>query len=141
MFVCLNLLSGTIKTEKITVPTDQVVDSAAKLIGTSKTLTFHVKELNSVMTAPEGSFLKQLSKKDIFVVDGFNSLVQIKAIGIDNFVFFAEKARAIYFLTILSQHAGDSVVFSKENNYYELLGAFPMRASLDKERKRLLNSR
>lgn len=136
-------LGATIQTDKITIPTDEIVDSTSKLIDTSKKLTFHARELEPVKSAPEGSFLKRLSKKNIFVVDDLNSLMQMKAIGINRFVIFAEETRAIYFLALLSKHADEvgSVAFSKESDYYGRLDVFEMRKSLDSERKRFINNR
>lgn len=145
IFFCLNLLSGAIKTDKISVPTDQIVDSTTKLIDTSKTLIFNTKEFNWAKSAPDDSFIKRLSKKDILVIDGLSSLGRMKAMGINSFVIFGDQTRNIYLLTLLSRHANEigsvALSLSKESIFYERLEIFQMRRSLDQEKKQFVNSR
>ena len=95
LLFCLIFISGSIKIDKFSVPTDQLVDSTIKLIDTSKQLALHPKELNSVKSAPQGSLLERLSKKDILLVDGLDGLDRIKA-EINDFVIFGDQTRAIY---------------------------------------------
>ena len=69
MFFNLNFLRGNMKTEKCTVDTEEVVDSTAKLLGTSKVLSIDGVEMDLFRLAPEGSFLKKLSGKNIFEIN------------------------------------------------------------------------
>lgn len=64
LFFNLNFLGSSITTEKVSIQTDEIVDSASKLIGSTKTLSFNDGELDLIKTAPEGSFLKRLSGKE-----------------------------------------------------------------------------
>ena len=132
LFVNLNLLAGTIKTDKVTVDTDAIVHSASKLLSTPKTLVLHVLELNSMRLAPEGSFLKRLftSKKQLLVVDSFNDLIRMKANGINNHVIFMDSNFVAFFVDFLSRYA-NGVAFFKSTAYYEFLTVYPIRRSLD----------
>ena len=67
LFFNLNFLGGAIRTDQVTVPTDEIVDSPAKLVGTSKKLVVTKIELELIMTAPEGSFLRKLNRKFFFL--------------------------------------------------------------------------
>lgn len=143
IFFNRHFFGATIKTNKIAIPTDEIVDSINKLIDTSKKLVVHAKELSWAKSAPEGSLLQRLSKKDILALDGLSSLDRMKATGIDRFVIFADQTRAAYLLSLLSRHANEigSYAFSKNSDYYERLETFHMRRSLDPEQKRFINSR
>lgn len=144
LFFWLNFLGGSIRTDKTTKPTDEIVDSPAKLLSTSKRLAVSDKDLELLMTAPEGSYLKRLfSKKKVDRVNGLRGLLQMKIYGINHFVIFGERVAVSYAVDLLSEHAKriDSVAFAKSTDYYELLGAFWMLRALDKERKRFINSK
>ena len=142
LFHNLKFLGCAIKTNKVTVPTDEIVDSTAKLLDTSKTFALNPNDLFLVKTAPKGHFLQKLSEKDYLLINGFNGFNQMKTTGLNRFVIFTQKSGAYYFLSLLSQHAKNinAVAFSKYRNYYEHLGNYRMRRSLDEKRKRFINS-
>ena len=143
LFLNLNFLGGNIKTENVVVSTDEIVDSIPKLIGTSKTLAFAEDESDLVRMAPEGSFLKRLSQKRMVVVEDLSDLNRMKTDGLDHYVAFMKENSLAHFIALQSQHAHDVglVAFIKSTSYYESLVGFQMRQSLDKESKRLINSR
>lgn len=143
LFFNLNFLSGTVKTDKVTIETDDIIDSSDKLAGTTKTLATGWLGAALMKTAPEGSFLKKLSKKKILLVDGVVELEKVKSRGIDCCVFFANRIPLAYVMSLLSLHANDigSIAFAKPTGHYELLTTLYMRRNLDEERKRFINSR
>ena len=143
LFFNLNFLSGTITTEKCTVPTDEIVDSPSKLIATSIRVAIHFEEVDLLRGAPENSFLRKLSRKTILPVKGLGELSQMKTTGIDNYVIFAVSDALIYFVAFLNEHANEigAVAYIGSNNYHESLSVFHMRRSLDGARKRFIDSR
>lgn len=144
IFLNLNFLSSSIKTEKVTVPTEEIVDSISKLIKTPKTLSVDALTLNlKIRTAPEGSFFKQLSKKHIITANGLNNLKQMKARGLHHYVLFNNHLSIVYIIYLQSQYAKESglVAFHKLSDYVEELSVYKMRKKLDEERKRFINSR
>lgn len=142
LFFNFNFLRGSIKTEKCTVQTDEIVDSGSKLIASSKTLVIGVREADLLKRAPEKSFLKRLFRRKFEVLNTLDELEQMKARGIDRYVLFTSEFGTIYTAILFSKHAKavGSVIFASPTSYYESLSVFLMRQSLDKERKRLINS-
>ena len=143
LFFNLIFLGANIKTDKLVVSTDEIVDSPAKLLATSKTLPISDKEIDLIRTAPEGSFLERLARKSILVMANTEQLNRIKGQGIDNFVAFADRVSIVYYVFLLAHHASEvnSIAFMKSTDYYERLGVFQMRRSLDEEQKRFINRR
>ena len=143
LFFNLNFLSGTIKTEKISIDTEQIVDSAAKLLDTSRTLVLDYTSSNRVKTAPDGSFLKRLSGKAGPVVNTFSDFKKLTKNEVDRYAFFAVEIAISCIMSVLSQSAKeqDLVAFMKPTPYFESLIAMSMRRDLDDERKRFINSR
>lgn len=144
LFFNFNFLGGSITTDKVIVRTDEIVDSAAKLICTSKPLLIHWRESDLVKLAPERSFLKTISRKKILELNKMNDfLKRIKTTGIDFYVVFAVQSGLVHFMAIMARHAKDvgSVAFLKSTDYYERLAVYEMRKSLEEERKQFINSR
>lgn len=142
LFLNLNLLSGTIKTESVTVPVDEVVDSASKLLETSKTLAF--KDLfERGENAPDGSFLKQIFKKKSLLVKNLMTLVLNGQTEIDQYVLVGEGSFLDFMTSFFADNAKETgrVAFMGSSNYYEDLVGFPMRRSLDAKIKRFINAR
>ena len=138
LFFNLNFLSGNIKTEKVTIPTDQIVDSASKLIGTTKTLAMKSSEISFFKEAPENSFLNRLTRKNTFVLLYMSDFARMKAFGIHRYVIFAAELELAYVMTQLAEHGKHigSVGYVKSTSYYEILLCYQMRRSLDEKRKR-----
>lgn len=65
-----NLLSGTIKTEKTVLKTDELIDSQLKALDSKKTLVIMFDQLETIATAPAGSFLRRLHMKKRFLFTG-----------------------------------------------------------------------
>lgn len=143
LFFNLNFLSSTIKTEKVAVPTFEIVDSDSKLVSSSKTLIIYWKELDLIRKAPKGSFLSKLSSKKILEVRYIEDLVEMKAKGVKNYVTFAASDGLFHLLNLPSRYANEigAVEFTKATVYYERLSTVPMRRNLDEKRKRFINSR
>lgn len=142
IFLILNFLAGSITTDKITVRTEDIVDSPPKLISTSKTVVFGDGEEELVKTAPEGSFLNRLSKKKFLVLDSAKSFVRIQK-ELNNYVLFTSSLFVVYLTNLFSKHAKKigSVAFIESIDFYERLCVFQIRKDLEKESKRFINSR
>lgn len=143
LFLDLNFFAFTIKTQKVTVDVDEIVESPAKLLKTSKTLIIDAAENHLFFTSPEGTLLKRLSEKKIFKVNSLSDLVSIKSKGINSFVAVCREECIYWVMGFLAKTVNDngSVVFIKATNYYERLVKYLMRKNLDDERKRFINSR
>ena len=140
LFFNLNFLGGNIKTEKVTVQTDEIFDSAAKLVATPKTLVTDYEGLKMLKDAPEGSFLKRLSTKEFLEID-LNHFDRMKA-NVNRYVVLGNEVALVQLIILLSQHAHriGAVAFRKSTVYYESLVGFRMRRSLEEERKRFINA-
>ena len=139
LFFCVIFICGTIKTENVVVPTDEIVDSSSKLLSTTKTLLINGGESNYITMAPERSFLKKLSGKKFFKTHNLHHLASQKS-DPAQYVSFAEETALLYGMSLISQLVADkdTVAFVKSASYYERLAAFPVRKKLDKERKRFI---
>ena len=144
LFLFFNLIffGCFITTDNVTVPTDKLVDSTAKLIATSKTLAFRSNDLDLIRMAPDGSFLKRLSEKNTFLIKRLGDFVRMQTSGINNFIILDNEISLVYYMNILG-HARNrsSVAFLPSTDYYESLVVFLMRRSLGEERKRFIKSR
>lgn len=136
------ILSASIKTDKVTIPTAEIVDSTAKLFGTSKTLVLNSRASGLLKTAPEGSFFKRLAKKNIFALSKLSDLNQVKT-EFGQVVLFAEQLGLFYHMSLLSVHAKEQglVAFVEPIGSYESLDGAQMRRSLDEQRKNFINRR
>lgn len=140
LFFQLNFLSNTIKTEKVTIPTDDLIDSPAKLLATTKTLTINQGGLKWLKQAPEGSFLRKLlCVKKIAEIDA-KDLDKMRK-NIDGYLTLEKEIAVVFWMSLFSQDARDSgvVAFLPEVTYYETLDGFTMRRSLEEERERFIN--
>ena len=66
LFFNLNFIGGIIKTDKCTVDSSDVVDSQAKLIGTSKTLATSMEYINLIKKAPKKPFSAEYPKRKFY---------------------------------------------------------------------------
>ena len=143
LFFNLNFLGGAIKTDKVTIPTGEIIDSPVKLAGTSKTLALYKNALELIKMAPTGSFLKKLSERKIFEIHSLNDVARAKDKGIERFVFISTRTgifHGIQFLSANAKHTG-SVAFTKSTAFFEEFRAYKMRRGLNEERKRFIQSR
>ena len=129
LFLILNFLSSSIKTEKVVIPTDEIVDSMTKLIKTPKTLAFIDDSLNLFKDAPDGSLLNQLSKKDMIIVYSLNDLSQMKSNRLHRYLLFANHNPLVFFMGLVSKHASENglIAFHKSTDYFETLAVYLMR--------------
>ena len=146
LFFNLNFIGGIIKTDKCTMDSSEIIDSDAKLIGTSKTLLTNFDNDFRIKSAPKNSFLKKLTKNERLVFGKiFVNLLRRGVTKIDDYVIFTEQILMAWVLSLLARWAKtkdkNSVVFLKSTGYYETYCTFSLRRSLDAKRKRLINSR
>lgn len=139
LFLNLQLLSSTIQTEKVTVPTDEIVDSPVKLISTSKTLTVGQGGLLMIKQAPTNSFLGRLSSKEFFELS-MKKLGHMKT-NIDRYVFLGDEVGLSQLIGLLSRHAHSvgMVAFRNPTVYYETLLGFKMRRNLKAKLRKFIN--
>lgn len=140
IFFHLNFLSGTIKTEGITVSTDELVDSASKLADTSRVILTSFLGAAIIKRAPKKTFLSKLSEKQ-FLIAYLRDLLRVKRIN--NYLILTEPISMAFVLNFLYERSNqrDFVVFAKSNSYFEILEGLLMRSSLDEEKKRFINNR
>ena len=78
LFLNINFISGNVKTDNVTVSTDEIVDSTSRLAATSKTLVVDAQRLDLIKKTPKGSFLEKLSEKKYFRFKGLHVLNRMK---------------------------------------------------------------
>ena len=141
LFLNLNFLSSTIQTERISVDTSSIVDSTSKLIATRSILAFSEDSYDLVRSAPEGSFLKGLNRKDVLVIYGVSDIIRMKTSGLNKYVIFAHEIGVAYWISLMAGHSKEigSVAFVKPTSYFESLFGFQMRRGLKDEIKRFIN--
>lgn len=142
IFLFLNLLflGNQIQTEKVLVPTDEIVDSPTKLLATKKTLTVGQGGLMLIKEAPERSFLRRLSSKEIFEIS-LKTVEKMKS-NIDRYVALGDEIGLSQLISLLSRHAHHigAVAFHKQTVYYEVLLGLKIRRNLEFERKSFINA-
>lgn len=140
-------LSGSTKTNLITIDTSFVIDSASKLLQTDKTLIVGYEEDYALSSALERSFLGRLAKKRRFVLreiildEEWNALL---ARPMDAYVFLAKESDHAFIMSGFSDYAelSNLVAFVNPNIYGEsFLQVFYLRRSLEEEKKRLIHQR
>ena len=144
LFFNLNFLAGVILTDNMTIETHEIVDAPSKLVGTSRVLATSLANSLLIKFAPEGSFLKMLSGKEIFAISHlYKHVAQMKANGINKYLILAEPISLAFVVLLLSDQARDigSVGFIKPTSYFEGLQVLLMRRRLKKEQKQFINSR
>lgn len=111
------------------------------LMNTLKTLV--VGDTTWLRTAPEGSFLKRLSKKELQEVYSLSDLRKMQANGIDRYILFAISGNLVYVMNLLSDHAKQKgfVAFIQSSSFYENLIGFGIRSNLEENKKRFINGR
>ena len=143
LFFNLNFLAGTIKTGKVIVATNEIVDSSSNLLTTPKTLVSYGAPISLLKASPKGSFLERVAGKKFLAIKSLADLATMEANGIDQHVIFTIAPTLLYFMDFLSADAKNAglIAFMKPTNHYELLCIHQMRRSLDEERKRFIKSR
>lgn len=143
LFFGLIILGGAMRTEKVNVPTNELVDSRAKLLAVSKTLVVNKFGSELIKMAPTGSFLKKLSTKNIFQLRTLSDVAQVEANGIEHCVIIGPRGTVFYSLQHLSTLARDtgSVGFFKPFTFFEELRSYQMRRGLEEETKKFVKSR
>ena len=145
LFFNFNFLSGTIKTDSVTVNTNEIIDSISQLMNNDKTLYLHYGGEFLLKNAPENSFLKKMYDKKakqntIYIFQPSKNIGLINDLidtGLDSFLFFGTSLGLTYYSSIFSHYANKNlVVFMKPRNFYEILQSFPLRKNLDEIKKK-----
>lgn len=145
MFFNRNFLSGGIKTSKVVVNTDEIVDSISKLIHTSKTIGTIFDEKELFTEAPDHSFLYKATRRKKLLLLGLKVDEEIHEIleNVRSYCFFSKEDRLFFILSTMAPLAQlrNLAVFTEIRTYFELLGFIYLRANLDDERKRFIHFR
>lgn len=90
--------------------------------------------------APENSFLRKLSTKQITEIGGLSDLDRIKK-QLGNHVVIGDEVGLVLLMIRLSANAAaaGAVAFRNPTVYLESLSGFKMRGSLDIKRKKFVN--
>ena len=149
LFVNLSLLSNSIKTEKVVVPTDELIDSVAKFERSRKEPCFfrEMHSVEAILTAPRTSFLTRVfnnkikRKADVCTLSlkyNATEVAKLREKGLHNYFFFMKRTPILILLSYVTKNASDYLLFKKSTQYYEVQYVIYIRKSLDESRKTLL---
>ena len=145
LFFNFNFLRGTIKTDSVTVNTNEIIDSISQLMNNDKTIVLHYNDEFLLKNAPENSFLKKMYDKKakqnrLYICQqSIDSINKFKDTGLDSYLFFGYDLGIIHFSSILFSYADKNlVVFMKLRNFYEILQSFPFRKNLEEIKKKYI---
>lgn len=142
IFFNLSILTNIIKTDKVVIPTDQIIDSPAKLKETDKILVILMSETENIKSS---LLIKELIERKneqdkLLVVK--SKLTKEESVAIENnglvAYFFLMSEVGIYgtVLSLCSTRLIDDLnLFFKPISYYESLGKFILRKNLEKKKK------
>lgn len=148
-FIILSLISNSIKTQKVVVNTDMMIDSASRFEQTPKLPCFFREEdIQIVLAAPANSFLSRMFngkiRSDLCTLSKkYNpaEVAKIKQTGYDKFFYFMKRTTLLILLSYLSRDANNFLVFRKPVSYYEMPYVIYSRRSLETTKKRSLFQR
>ena len=144
LFFNLNMLTNMIKTEKVTVSTNEFLDSISKLNRTTKPV---ITVYTESMALFYRLFKKRKRNDDLKLTD-YSKNVQkffstISKNGFDTYFYFMEEIFYLYFFYYgsLLNRSVDYIVFCNPTIYFESLRTIFFRKNLDKKMKQILNRR
>ena len=149
LFVNLSLLSNSIKTEKVVVPTDELIDSVTKFERTRKEPCFFREEndMEVILNAPSNSFLSRVFKNKIkrksilcHLSKKYNAteVDKLREKGLHTYFYFMKRASLLILLSYITKNANNYLLFKKSTQYYEMQYVIYVRRSLDERRKNSL---
>ena len=144
LFFNLNMLTNMIKTEKVTVSTNEFLDSISKLNRTTKPV---VTVYTDTMALFYRLFKKRKRNDDLIAMDYSKNLQDffsmISKHEFDNHFYFMGEIFYLYFIYYgsLLNRSVDYIVFHKPTIYFETLRTIFYRKNLDKKMKQILNRR
>ena len=147
MFINQTLLRSSIKTEKATVNTQEIIDGISKLVETSKTMVVNFEEESILKLALEHSFLGRLAKKRRIVYRAPMSDEKIKELKKERMDFLFFFSSEIYLMFVFSFFASTAqqnglVAFIRSQIYSEsFVRVFYMRRGLPAYKKRFIHKR
>ena len=149
LFINLSLLSNSIKTEKVVVPTDELIDSIAKFERSRKEPCFFKEEneMEIILNAPSNSFLSRIfnnkiKRKSVLcnlsIKYNATEVAKLREKGLYTYFFFMRRTALLILLSYITKNADNYFVFKKSTQYYENLFVIYIRKSLAENRKKLL---
>ena len=127
------------------VKTDDILDSADKLISTNRIWVRYFDHEERIRNAPKQSFFGRLSKKKGFIIGSYPAQKEMDAIltGLISTFFFDQANEVIFNMATTAPYARlmGLVGFLKSGNYYETLKMYLMRKTLDETRKQFVIER
>ena len=152
LFINFSLLSNSIKTQKVVVPTDELIDSETKFERSRKGPCFFKEEsgLEVILNAPSNSFLSRVFKNKIkrksilcHLSKKYNAteVDKLREKGLHTYFFFMKRTSLLILLSYITKKANNYLLFKKSIQYYEMQYVIYVRRSLDERRKNLLMPR
>ena len=148
LFILITVLTAFIKTEKVIVNCDEIINTDLKLIQTPKTLTLLVNDFDFFKICAKNSLLTRLIDKKIkannhLILDakGFSKLKQVALKKkLPSLFFLIEDHSLKHFISVFLEGTKDQVAFESAN-YFERLNAILFRKNLKKLEKMFINRR
>ena len=139
LFLNLNFLSATIKTESVIVKTDDIIVSSIQMVNSEKKFVIDDQDYNVLRDLPTNSLLKKVSEMKHFRVKqeiDREIIGQIFEQGKSSFYFLGRDAALFGMLAVHSPFACSSgkVAIITPNKFHEWLTVFYFRSSLDEQR-------
>ena len=147
LFILQVLLRSSIKTEKATINTDEMIDSVPKLVSTSKTMVVNFEEEDILKRAIEHSLLGNLAEKRRIVYRAPLSEEKMKELmkeRMDSLFFFSSEIYLYFIFSALASIAKQRglVAFIRSQIYSEsFVRVFYLRRGLEEVKKQFIRNR
>lgn len=148
-FILMKLFCNSIKTNRIVVNTDEFIDSAQKLLKTSKIFAFSNDNIHKFSEASKNSLLYKFYVKKVIKELKFLNLdlnlakyIEIlKSRQIDSLIFFLKKSHILMYLSYSAKFAENQLAFMGRSSYLEVLHVFYMNKRLELTKKKYIHKR
>ena len=145
LFILIQLLTNFIKTDKVTLNTDELIDSNDKILSNSKILYTRIENLRQFSHFPESSLLFKLMKRKKEQNQYLTKLNQTKIDEIikkgqsSSVLIFENRPMLLNSLLLFSMFTKNPIIFMKLGNYHQNIYVYFMRRRLDKNKKKFIN--
>ena len=145
LFILIQLLTNFIKTDKVTLNTDELIDTNEKILSNSKILYTRIENLRQFSHFPESSLLFKLVKRKKEQDQYLTKLNQTKIDEIikkgqsSSILIFENRPMLLNFLLSFSMFTKNPIIFLKSGNYHQNIYVYFMRRRLDKNKKKFIN--
>ena len=145
IFILIQLLTSFIKTDRVTLNTDELIDSNEKLLSNSKILYTGSYNFRRFSHFPESSLLFKLIKRK---KEQNQFLTQLNQTKIDEIIkkgqsssvlIFENRLLLVSYLLLFSMFTKNPIVFRKSDSYHQNIYVYFMRRRLDKNKKKFIN--